>query len=234
MPTGVSVIKLGPMQRMAAEHLSRSRHETAAVTLLGEARVDALVALRESLNVGRTQGVRFSLTTVLVKIVAQALRTHPDLNATLVEGVVHRSNAVHMGVALALEDGNLIVPVLKNADALGLVDLARSLADLEARGKAGKLALADVRGATFTLTNAGVIGSARWSTPIIALPQCAILGVGALRRAPVVRDEAVVPAWVIPTSLTFDHRAVNGVPAQRFIGTLHALLEDPAGVDFGI
>ena len=229
-------MKLGAMQRMAAEHLTRSHRETAPVTLLGEAVADDLVALRDALNAdaARNRGLRFSLTVLLAKIVAQALRSHPELNATLVDGMLHRSQAVHLGVALSLADGNLIVPVIRHVEALDLVGIGRALADLETRGRAGKLALADVRGGTFTLSNAGVVDSARWSTPIIALPQCAILGVGALRRAPVVRGAQVVPAWVMPTSLTFDHRAVNGVPAQQFVGTLHGLLEDPAGVDFGV
>ncbi|UCE30277.1 MAG: 2-oxo acid dehydrogenase subunit E2 [Burkholderiales bacterium] len=229
---------------MAAEMLSRSHVQTAPVTLFGEAEVDALVALRERLNDGADRGAgrsaddhaggartRVSLTALLVKVTAQALREAPELNATFVDGAVHRHRDVNLGVALSLPDGNLIVPVLHRAERLSLAEVAAQLADLGERGAAGRLTLADVRGATFTLSNPGMLPSARWSTPIIALPQCAILGVGALRRGPVVRDEQVVPAWLLPTSLSFDHRAVNGVPAQRFVDTLHALLNQPSLIE---
>lgn len=233
---GTGPTRPGPMQRIAAAHLSKSHLETAPITLLGEAEVDALVSLREALNAerAREQGVPYSLTVLLVKIVAQALRSHPALNATFVDGLVHRGTAVHMGVALSMPDESLIVPVIRDADRLTLPEVARALADIGERAVSGRLALEDVRGATFTLSNPGRVRTARWSTPIIALPQCAILGVGALARRPVVRDEQVVPGWVLPTSLTVDHRVVNGVPAQRFVDTLHDLLAAPAAVDFGI
>ncbi|MBN9463481.1 MAG: 2-oxo acid dehydrogenase subunit E2 [Burkholderiales bacterium] len=233
--SGTRLARLGPMQRMAAAHLSKSHLETAPITLLGEAEVDALVALREALNAtaARGRGPRISLTALLVKIAAQALHAHPALNGTFVEGEVCISDAVHMGVALSLPDDNLVVPVIRDAGRRSLAEVAGALADVGERAKAGRLSLEDVRGATFTLTNPGGVRSAQWSTPIIALPQCAILGVGALRRKPVVRDGRVVPGWVLPTSLTVDHRVVNGVPAQRFVDTLHELLAAPAAVDLG-
>ncbi|HRA77314.1 MAG TPA: 2-oxo acid dehydrogenase subunit E2 [Burkholderiaceae bacterium] len=231
----VRAARLGPMQRIAAAHLLKSHLETAPITLLGEVEVDALVAFRETLNADahRDHGLRFSLTALLVKIAAQALREHPALNATFVDGNVHVAGAVHMGVAMSMPDDNLIVPVIRNADQLTLAEVSIALADLGQRAMAGRLALDDVRGATFTLTNPGGLRTARWSTPIVALPQCAILGVGALARRAVVREERIVPAWVLPTSLTVDHRVVNGVPAQRFVDTLHALLSEPAKVQFG-
>lgn len=233
---GARVTKPGPMQRIAATHLSKSHLETAPITLLGEVEVDALVALRERLNAddAPNQGLRFSLTALLVKITAQALQSHPQLNATFVDGALHLAESVHMGVALSMPDDNLIVPVIRNADRLTLAEVASALVDLGQRAKTGRLSLEDVRGATFTLTNPGGLRTARWSTPIIALPQCAILGIGALRRAPVVRGEQIVPAWVLPTSLTVDHRVVNGVPAQRFVDALHALLAAPGAVEFGL
>ncbi|MCL4746205.1 MAG: 2-oxo acid dehydrogenase subunit E2 [Burkholderiaceae bacterium] len=226
---GVRISRLGPMQRIAASHLLRSHLETAPVTLLGEVEVDALLSLRERVNaLGASEGrSRASLTAFLIVLVARALRSNPALNANLVDGVVHAYDAVHMGVALSLPDGNLIVPVIRNADRLDVDGVAKALADLGERARTKRLALEDVRGATFTLSNAGAVRSSRWSTPIIALPQCAILGVGAVRRMPVVRDEAIVAASVMPTSLSFDHRAVNGVPAQRFIDTLYELFAAP-------
>ncbi len=228
------VSRLGAMQRIAAERLTRSHLETAPVTLLGEAECDALVALREKLNAGRGAGQRYSFTHLLVKLLAQALREHPQMNCALREGALHVYEAVNLGVALALPDGNLVVPVVKDADRKPLGEVARELRELEARGVAGKLALADVSGGTFTLTNAGMVPGARWSTPIVLVPQCAILGAGTVRRAAVVRGEHIEAAWVMPTSMTFDHRAVNGVPASRFVETVHGLLGAPERVDFGL
>ena len=228
------VSRLGAMQRMAAERLSRSHLETAPVTLLGEAECDAFVALRGQLNAGRAAGERYSFTHLLVKLLAQALHEHPQMNCALIDGALHVYEPVNLGVALALPDGNLVVPVVKDAGRKPLHEVARELRELEARAAAGKLALADVSGGTFTLTNAGMLPGARWTTPIVVVPQCAILGTGALRRAPVVRDERIEAAWLIPTSLTFDHRAVNGVPAAQFVETVHGLLGAPARVDFGL
>lgn len=233
--SGVRLTTLGPMQRMAAARLSKSHLETAPITLLGEAEVDALVALHEALNARDTSDrcPRISLTALLVKLTAQALQAHPALNSTFVDGQVRISDVVHMGVALSLPDDNLVVPVIRDAGRLSLAEVARALADAGKRARAGRLSLEDVRGATFTLSNPGAVRSAQWSTPIIALPQCAILGVGSLKRKPVVRDGQVVPGWILPTSLTVDHRVVNGVPAQRFVDTLHELLAAPTAVDLG-
>jgi pyruvate/2-oxoglutarate dehydrogenase complex dihydrolipoamide acyltransferase (E2) component len=231
---GVRVSRLGAMQRMAAERLTRSHLETAPVSLFGEAECDAFVALREKLNADRAAGERYSYTHLLVKLLARALREHPQMNCALIEGALHVYEAVNLGVALALPDGNLVVPVVKDAGRKPLGEVARELRELEARAATGKLALADVSGGTFTLTNAGMVAGARWTTPIVFIPQCAILGIGAIRRAPVVRSERIEAAWVMPTSLTFDHRAVNGVPASRFVDAVHGLLGAPERVDFGI
>lgn len=234
MTPDTPVRRLGPMQRMAAERLTRSHLETAPVTLFGEVECDAFVALRERLNAGKRKAERYSYTPLLAKALAQALVEHPQLNCTLVDGALHAHAQVNLGVALALPDGNLVVPVVKDAARKPLAALARELRELEARGAAGRLTREDVSDGTFTLTNAGMVPGARWTTPIIAIPQCAILGVGALRRAPVVRGERIEAAWLAPTSLTFDHRAVNGVPASRFVETLHGLLAAPGRVDFGL
>jgi pyruvate dehydrogenase E2 component (dihydrolipoamide acetyltransferase) len=230
------VAKLGPMQRIAAAHLSKSQLETAPITLLGEVEVDALVTLRAALNADAVRGAgpHVSLTALLVKIVAQALSAHPALNCTFVDGEVRVFDAVHMGVALSMPDDNLVVPVVRDVGRRTLAEVADALADVGARAKAGRLTLEDVRGATFTLTNPGSVPSAQWATPIIPLPQCAILGVGALKLKPVVRGGEVVSGWVLPTSLTVDHRVVNGVPAQRFVDTLYGLLAAPETANLAI
>ena len=230
-PFGVSiaeVVPLGPMQRMAAQHLSQSHLETAPVTLLGEAEVDGLVALRQALNAGRKEtDPRISYTHLILKILALVLGRHPRLNSALVERELHVFADINIGMALSLPDGNLIVPVIRHVDRKPLDEVALEAAELAARGTAGKLGLDDVRGGTFTLTNAGMVPSARWTTPIIALPQAAILGLGAVRQAAVVRNGEVVAGNVLPLSLTFDHRLVNGLPASEFLDDLGRLLAEP-------
>lgn len=225
---------LGAMQHMAAQHLARGLRESVPVTIMGEADVEALAALRESLNAGRPEGsLRITWNHLLVKAVAQALRTHPGLNAALLGREVRTYADVNIGVALALPDGNLIVPVIRNADRKSLAEVAAEAGALERRAHAGKLELKDVQGGTFTVSNGGMIASVRWTTPIINGAQAAILGLGAIRQAAVVREGALAVRRVLPTSLTFDHRFVNGIPAAQFVETLHGLLAEPQGIHLG-
>ncbi|MBM3556325.1 MAG: 2-oxo acid dehydrogenase subunit E2 [Alphaproteobacteria bacterium] len=229
------VAPLPPMQKMAAAHLARSHQETAPVTLLGEIDAENLLALIEGLNAGKTEGdpARIGVTPLLVKAIAAALVAHPALNVGLIEGKVHHWAEINVGVAMGLPDGNLIVPVIRDADRKTPAAIAAEIAELEGRARSGRLGLAEVRGGTFTLSNAGMAKSARWTTPIIPLPQCAILGVGRIRPTAVAREGAVVARRTIPTSLTFDHRLVNGLPASLFLDTLFELIETPSRLDLG-
>jgi pyruvate dehydrogenase E2 component (dihydrolipoamide acetyltransferase) len=226
---------LAPMQRMAAGHLARSFRESVPVTLHGEADAETLVALRARLNrePARAGRARITLTHLLVKAVAQTLRAHEGLNATLVGHEVRYFADINIGVALALADGNLVVPVLRNVDCKSLNEVAGALQALEERAAAGKLALADVQGATFTVSNGGAVPAVRWTTPIIPLGQAAILGVGALHEAALARNGEIIARRMLPTSLTFDHRFVNGVPAARFLEDLHDLIAEAHRLETG-
>ena len=223
-------LTLHPMQRMAADHLLKSQQINVPVTIIGEADADALVALRErqAAAPGDDTGQRISLTHMLIAITAAALRRHAKLNSVRSGRNLEIYAEINIGLALALPDGNLIVPVIKKADTLNLPEIASVVSDLRRRGETGKLGLDDVRGGTFTLTNAGMVASARWTTPIIPLGQTAILGVGGVRRAPVVKQEQVVPGWLLPLSLTFDHGAINGYPASEFLEDLATCIADPS------
>jgi len=227
-PVGETVA-LPPMQRMAAAHLLKSQEITAPVTIMGEADAQGLVDLREELTPqdSVTDGQHISLTHLIIARVASALRRHPKLNAARTGNSLQIYGQINIAIALALPDGNLIVPVIKDADTLTIGQIADAVADLRQRGEAGKLGLDDVRGATFTVTNAGMVPCTRWTTPIIPIGQTAILGVGSVRRVPVVKDDAVVPGWVLPLSLTFDHCAINGYPASEFLEDLAAFIANP-------
>jgi len=221
---------LPPMQRLAAEHLARSLRESVPVTLHGVVEVDALLALRERLAAARAQGPRLTLTHLIVKALAQALRAHPGLNATLQGERLLLHERVHIGIAQALPDGALVVPVVRDVDRLSIAALAAAAQELAARAQTGKLRLPDVQGATFTVSNGGALASVRWTTPIIPLGQAAILALGAIHEAAVAHGGAVVVRRVLPTSLSFDHRFVNGVPAARFVDEIHQLIAEPGHI----
>lgn len=226
------------MRKMAADHLAKSHAQVAAVTSLGEVDVTEFVGLRERLATEpeRTGGVRLTYTPLLVKTLAQALTGHPLLNATLAEDTpeIRVYAEINIGVAVALPDGNLIVPVVHQADCKTLAEVASRLAAVTEQARRGAVSLEDVRQGTFTLSNVGMVPGVGWSTPIVHLPQAAILGTGRIESKPVVRDGAIVIRSILPISLTWDHRIVNGVPVGRFLETLTDLLEHPGKLDLGI
>src|SRR5262245_10831232 len=144
---------LTTMQRMAGAHLVRSQHETAPVTLFGAADADALLALQGRLNESGAGRPCYTITPLMLKIAAGALARHPDINTGLIDGQGHEWSDINISVAMALPDGNLIVPVVRKVDRKPLAEVAAELDELKAKARAGRLALADVRGGTFTLSN---------------------------------------------------------------------------------
>ncbi len=210
----------GEIRQVIAERLTESLQAMAQVTVTREVDVQGLVARRNALAAGfeAATGIRLSYTDLLVEIVARLLQETPLLNATLTDEGILVFDAVHMGVAVALEDG-LIVPVIRNANTRSLADIAADRVALAAKAEAGTLTLDEIEGGTFTISNLGAFGADAF-TPIVNPPQCAILGVGRIMEKPVVVDGAfqVRPtAWF---SLTFDHRIVDGAPAARFLQAL--------------
>jgi pyruvate dehydrogenase E2 component (dihydrolipoamide acetyltransferase) len=236
---GVSIAQIIPlkgMRKKISEHMIQSHLGTARVTVLHEIDVTELIALREELkrHPEKTKGLRISYTHLFIKAIAQALRKHLVLNSTLVENEIYVLEEINIGMAVALPDENLIVQVIHQADKKNILEIAKKALDLQERAKNGKLVVADVQKGTFTLTNVGVMPEARWGTPIINQSQCAILGTGAIREIPAVRDGQIVIRWVITTSLTYDHRIVNGIPVHSFMQTLIQSLRDPSQLELGI
>jgi pyruvate dehydrogenase E2 component (dihydrolipoamide acetyltransferase) len=232
------VIPLKAMRKMAADHMAKSHAAVAAVTSFGEVDVTELVALRERLSSepDRTGGVRLAYTPLFVKVLGQALTLHPSLNASLAEDVpeIRIYAEVNVGVAVALPDGNLIVPVIYQADRKSLAEIAVRVVDVSERARRGTLTPEDVRRGTFTLSNMGMVRGIGWATPVVHLPQAAILATGRIEPKPVVRDGAIVIRSILPISLTWDHRIVNGVPVGQFLETLTDLLEHPEKIELGI
>jgi len=206
--------------------------ETAAqYTLTLEADVTAAVALRRQFSRERREshgeGVRF--VDVVVRAIALGLKSHPALNALVVGEEVRWIQEVHVGVAVALDDG-LVVPVVRHAHQMGIAEIARATLDLEARAKAGHLAPQEAGGSTFTVS---VLGTVDAFTPIINPPEVAILGVGRVAEKPALFQGQVAPRSMVTLSLTVDHRAVDGAPAASFLRRLCALLERPRPLFFG-
>jgi pyruvate dehydrogenase E2 component (dihydrolipoyllysine-residue acetyltransferase) len=214
------VVPFAGIRKVVAERLTDSLRTMAQVTIAREVEAGGLVARRAALAAGfeAATGIRLTYTDLLVKEVAELLADHPLLNATLTEQGIVCPPAVHMGVAVALEDG-LIVPVVRDAGGRPLAELARDRVDLAAKAQAGTLTMDEVEGGTFTISNLGSFGADAF-TPIVNPPQCAILGVGRIVDKPVAVDGLVQIRPTMWLSLTFDHRVVDGAPAARFLQQL--------------
>jgi len=185
------------------------------------------LTLRARLNKRlETQGVKLSLNDFVSKAVAAALRRHPALNAHFTGDSITRFGDVNLGIAVAIPDG-LIVPVLKSADQMGLVELQQRTAELARKARAQKLKGDEMKGATFTISNLGMFGVSEFGA-IINPPEVAILAVAAADKRAVVRDGQVVARSVMTLTLSVDHRAVDGAMAAEFLRTLKDLLEEPA------
>lgn len=227
-PAGGDVIPMAGMRLAIAENMSMSLQSTAQLTLMTEVDVTRCRAMLADLRAARARDASFrvSLNDVLVLLVARALRRFPRMNATCDGENIHLHEVVNMGVAVALPEG-LIVPVLRNAHAKGLEQIAREVRELAGRARAGTLEPDDVTGGTFTITNMGHTVVDMF-TPILKPGETGILGVGRVVEKPVAENGAVVIRPILGLSLTFDHRVLDGAPAGEFLGAVCELLRDPA------
>lgn len=220
-------IPLRGIQRIVANRTLEGIQTTAHVTAMAEVDAEPLLAHARTLREG-IPGL--TLTHLLIKAVAACVRNHPRLNATIEEQTVMEYAEVNIAVALALPSDDLLAVVIKRADHQRLTDIVTDLAARQQRAQAGALTKDDVTGATFTLSNYGMLRTVSWATPALTPGQAAVLGIGRA-AAKMVPDESDPRGWtvrrVLPVSLTYDHRIVNGVPAGRFIDDLADTLEHP-------
>ena len=228
-----TTIPLKGMRAAIAEHMHRSLSVAAQLTTMGEIDMTEVMKIRSTLvEQEKAIGTRISYTDILVFAVARALKDSPVINSSLIDNEIKIWEDINIAVAVALEggiEGGLIVPVVRNADQKSLAEISREVRALVEKARAGKLMPDDVTGGTFTLTNLGTVGGG-WGflTPIINQPQSAILGTGAITERPVVRQGQVVARPVMTYSFTFDHRVIDGAPAERFMAQVVRLLENPA------
>ncbi|HEV2123349.1 MAG TPA: dihydrolipoamide acetyltransferase family protein [Chloroflexota bacterium] len=223
------IIMASPMRRAIAAHMVRSVTTAPHAWTYVEVDVTGLVKWREEEKQAFQAREGFSLTYVsfVVKALAETLREHPILNSTWRDeggGQVVLKRRIHLGVAVALEDG-LVVPVLRDADGLTVAGIARALNSLVSKARSGKLALDDVQGGTFTLNNTGALGSVL-SMPIINQPQAGILTMEAIaKRLVVLPDDAMAVRSMMNVCLSFDHRVCDGLQVGRFMQSLKRRLE---------
>ena len=217
---------LSGIRALVAQRMTESAHTTAAFTLTAEADAGALVAWREMLKRRAREGDRVpTYTDMLVRLAAKALREFPYMNARLEGNEIARYSRINLGIAVDTER-SLMVPVLADAGSKSLGEIAAATADLVTRTRKGQATPDDLSGGTFTITNLGMFDVDAF-TPIINVPECAILGVGRIAERPAVRDGAIVARPTMVLSLTVDHRVVDGAPAARFLQRLKAMIEEP-------
>ncbi len=222
-----TVLPMDAVRTRIAEHMVRSKRTSAHVTTLMEADLGRVIAHR---NVRKEsferEGVNLTLTAYFVAAAVEALKEVPIVNSSWSEEGIVLHKAANIGVAVSLGEAGLIVPVVKNAEQLSLLAIAKTINDLAERARGHKLVPDEVQGGTFTITNHGISGSL-FATPIINQPQCAILGIGALQKRPVViegmspsgePEDSLAIRPMIYLTLTFDHRIIDGAIADRFLG----------------
>jgi 2-oxoglutarate dehydrogenase complex dihydrolipoamide succinyltransferase (E2) component len=219
---------LSPMRRQIAEHMLRSRRTAAHVTTVAEVDMSRVAARRKQLKEpfdGR--GVPLTYLAFVARATVAALQEHPVLNASIDGDDLVRHDEVNLGIAVALEDG-LIVPVIHKAHRLNLEGLAGAIADVAGRAREKRLTAEDVQGGTFTITNPGQFGTVL-ATPIVNQPQVAILDLEAIVKRPVVVEgdggDSIAIRPMVNLCLSFDHRALDGADAARFLGAVKARLE---------
>ena len=225
-PLARSSTPLTGMRRTIAERMHTSLRDTAQLTMDMEVAMDDAVKLRRDLvKEWEPDGIRVTYTDIVLAASTKALLTHPAMNSALKDDALVRFASVHMGVAVALDEG-LIVPVIKDAQSKSLKEIAAMSADLASRAREGKLTLDEVEGGTFTVTSLGMFGVDTF-TPILNPPQAGILGVGRIYDGLRWDGDTAVRSAMMRLSLTWDHRVLDGAPAAEFLAAVRELLESP-------
>jgi len=218
---------MSPLRRRIAERLLAARQQTAMLTTFNEADLTRVIALRKKhgADFEKKHGVKLGFMSFFVKAATEALRQFPDVNARLDGDDIVYQHFYDIGVAIGGEKG-LVVPVLRNTDRLHFDDIEQQISAFAAKVKENKLALADLEGGTFTISNGGTYGSLL-STPILNPPQSAVLGMHAVQQRPVVIEDEIVARPMMYLALSYDHRIIDGRQAVTFLKRIKELVEEP-------
>jgi len=226
----VEIIEMDRMRKLIAEHMVMSKHVSPHVTSFVECDVTHLVLWREKIKKSfeAKHGEKITFTPIFIEAVGKAIKDFPMINVSVRGTDIIRYKDVNIGMAAALPTGNLIVPVIKNADTLNLIGLTQKVNDLAQRARANKLKPDEIQGGTFTLTNVGTFGNVM-GTPIINQPQVAIMATGAIRKKPAVIEtptgDVIAIRHMMFLSMSYDHRVVDGQLGGSFIRRVADYLE---------
>lgn len=227
----VEIIEMDRMRKLIAKHMVDSTHTSAHVTSFAECDVTNLVLWREKMKkeFEKREGEKITFTPLFVEAIVRCIKKYPWLNSSVDGDKIIIKKDINIGMAAALPTGNLIVPVIKNADQLNLVGLTKQVNGLANAARTGKLKPDDTIGGTFTLTNVGTFGSIM-GTPIINQPQVAIMAVGAIKKRPVVietaQGDSIAIRHMMYISLSYDHRIIDGALGSTFLNAVSKELEN--------
>lgn len=227
----VEIIEMDRMRKLIAEHMVRSKHTSPHVTSFTEADVSNLVMWRDRVKkeFEKREGTKITYTPLFVETIVKCIKKFPLLNSSVEGDKIIVKKDINIGMATAMPSGNLIVPVIKNADQLNLVGLAKQVNNLADNARNNRLRPDDTQGGTFTFTNVGTFGSLM-GTPIINQPQVAILAVGAIKKRPVVIEtphgDSIAIRHMMYLSLSYDHRIIDGSLGATFLSALANELEN--------
>ena len=219
---------LSQIRKTIAKNMLHSKQNTAHMTLFDEVEITDLIQVREKIKkTFAEKNIKITYLSFIVKATVLALKQHRQLNSQIDlenDRMIYK-NRFNIGIAVDTPEG-LVVPVIKNADGLSIMQIAQKITELSDKARDRKLSLDDMKEGTFTLTNYGSIGGI-YATPVINFPQAGILGIGRIVNKPVVKDQVVVPGNVLPLSLSVDHRIVDGGEASRFMNQIMEYLSNP-------
>ena len=227
---GVEIIEMDRMRKLIAKHMVHSKHTSAHVTSFVEADVTNIVNWRNKVKneFAKREGENITFTPIFIEAVAKAIKDFPQINCSIEGENILMKKDINIGMAAAMPNGNLIVPVVKNADQLNLVGLTKKVNDLANRAREGKLKPDEIEGGTYTLTNVGSFGNVM-GTPIINQPQVAILAVGIIKKKPVVieteQGDVIGIRSMMFMSHSYDHRIVDGALGGKFVRRVADYLE---------
>jgi 2-oxoglutarate dehydrogenase E2 component (dihydrolipoamide succinyltransferase) len=226
----VEIIEMDRMRRLIADHMVKSKATSAHVTSFSEADVTNLVLWRERVKkeYEKREGEKITFTPLIIEAIVKTLKRYPMLNSSLEGDRILIKKDINIGMATALPSGNLIVPVIRNADQLNLVGLTRQVNQLAHNSRNNKLRPDDTQGGTFTFTNVGTFGSLM-GTPIINQPQVAVLASGAIKKRPVViegpQGDSIAIRHMMYLSMSYDHRIIDGALGATFLTAVAKELE---------
>jgi 2-oxoglutarate dehydrogenase E2 component (dihydrolipoamide succinyltransferase) len=226
----VEIIEMDRMRKLISEHMTRSKATSAHVTSFAEADVTNLVLWREKnkKEFEKREGEKITFTPLFIEAIVSCIKKFPLLNSSVVGDKIVVKKDINIGMATALANGNLIVPVIKNADQLNIIGVTKQVNKLANSARIGKLQPTDTQDGTFTFTNVGTFGSLM-GTPIINQPQVAILATGAIKKKPVVIEnengDSIAIRHMMFISMSYDHRIIDGGMGSRFLAAFVQAVE---------